>query len=131
MFLNFGYIIGFLLPFIPFLLNKAFPSPNWRKINVVLLTAAMISMPTGSQQTFIVMPVLVAWFFQYYLYNHQREFWDKYAWIIASAFDSAAPFATFGARLLAVYKVMFPAWALNPANAQYDYYCYEQPLKLE
>lgn len=104
----------------PFLLNRLFPSPNWRKVNIVLLASAYVSMQNGNPQIFIVTPVIAGWFFQYYLYNHKREFWNKYAWIIAIAFDSAAPVAAFGGKLLAVYKVNFPVWALNPDKAPYD-----------
>jgi OPT family oligopeptide transporter len=52
-FLNYGYVIGFLAPFIPWGLNKVYPHPNWRKINVVLISAAYITMNTGNPQVSI------------------------------------------------------------------------------
>lgn len=124
--LNLGYIIGFLLPFVPWLANKVYASQNWRHINVVLLSAAYITMNTGSERVYIVTPTIAAFFFQYYLYKYKREFWDKYAWIMVNAFDSAAALVAIAPPILSVFDFDPPQGPLAPLSTAggNDYYCY-------
>lgn len=121
-FLNLGYIIGFIGPFIPWTLNKIFPHKNWRKINVVLLAAAQITMASGSNQNFIVTPVIFGFIFQYYLYNCHREFWDKYTWGIVFAFDASAAVVAMIQPIFASFELRDPIGLFSPA-APLDYYC--------
>ena len=85
-------------------------------------------MATGNPQIYLTMPLLVGWFFQYYLFNYHRLFWNKYAWIITTAFDSAAPLVVFLAKILSILKINSPVWALNPEQVPPDYYCFETPV---
>lgn len=126
--INYGYPIGFVLPFIPWTLNKFFPHSYWRKINFVLIGSVMIAMPVGGLQIYLVTPILVGWFFQYYLFKRHRHFWNKFAWVIATGFDSAAPLTAFLAKMLSVMGLEFPVWALNPRKAPVDYYCFDMPV---
>jgi hypothetical protein len=75
------------------------------------------------------MPVIVGWFFQYYLFHYHRLFWNKYAWIITTGFDSAAPFTIFLSKILAMNNIEAPVWALNPINVPPDYYCFDTTVE--
>ena len=125
-----GYLIGFFLPFIPWLLNKAYPSENWRKINIVLISGSCISSVVGAPQIYIVTPVLTAFFFQYYLYQYHRQFWNKFSFIIVAAFDSAAPLTVFLTQLLALFHIQAPIWQLNSETIP-DWYCFDMSYKAE
>ncbi|KAJ3258762.1 hypothetical protein HK103_003356 [Boothiomyces macroporosus] len=118
--LNWGYFIGFALPFIPWLLNKAFPSKYWHMINIVVISNAKL--PVGNAQAGVVTPFIIAWFCQYYLYRYKREFWEKYVWIICIAFDSAAALVAVLPPIMRTIYVEDSVGPFNP-NVEPDYYC--------
>ncbi|KAJ3306357.1 hypothetical protein HDV03_005324 [Kappamyces sp. JEL0829] len=131
-FLNSGYLIGLVLPAIPWALNKVYPNESWRKINFILLSAAAITSPTGAAQVVIVMSVLSGFYVQFYLYRYHRQFWDKYAWIICTAFDSAAGlvalatpiFNLFNPNIQSPGDMFAPTWAGPEGAGGSDYYCF-------
>ncbi|KAJ3270451.1 hypothetical protein HDV01_007811 [Terramyces sp. JEL0728] len=118
--LNWGYFIGFVLPFIPWLLNKAFPSKYWRMINIVVI--ANSAFPSGYPQVGIVTPFIVAFICQFYLYRYKRDFWEKYVWIICIAFDSASSLIAILPPIMRTLYYDDSVGPFNPAAAP-DYYC--------
>lgn len=83
----------------------------------------------GNPQIYILAPVITGWFFQRYLFKNHRLFWNKYAWIIATGFDSGAPLTIFLGKILETAGYEAPAWALNPQSVPADYYCFEQSVQ--
>ncbi|KAJ3288811.1 hypothetical protein HDU79_004565, partial [Rhizoclosmatium sp. JEL0117] len=74
---------------------------------------------------FIVVPILLA-FVSQYLFIKNREFYQKYLYVMGAAFDGSSGFVSLIVSLLGFANVSFPFWALNPNsdNVKMDYYCY-------
>ncbi|KAJ3322815.1 hypothetical protein HDV06_002676 [Boothiomyces sp. JEL0866] len=123
--LNFGYLIGFLLPFIPWSLNKIYPDPRWTKINMFIIVTSM-SPGVSTINSGYINIILWSIFVQYYLYNYHRDFWDKYVYSIQSAFDAAAPLVSFLIVLMTTYAFNANQNQVGPfsPSGPYDYYCY-------
>ncbi|KAJ3288536.1 hypothetical protein HDU79_004770, partial [Rhizoclosmatium sp. JEL0117] len=63
-----------------------------------------------------------------YLFIKNREFYQKYLYVMGAAFDGSAGFVSLMVSLLGFANVAFPIWALNPnadgVKIKMDYYCY-------
>ena len=69
------FLVGFLLPVFPWIANKYYPSRRWQLINIPLI--ALGTTKPGKIQNAVLMPFLVAWIFQYYIFYHHRDWWIK------------------------------------------------------
>ena len=115
------FIIGFLLPFVPWLSNKVYPHRRWHLVNIPLI--AMFSGLGGLQSEYLV-PLIVGWVFQWYLYRTQREWWNKYCFVLAVALDAGVAICVM--FVTGLQKLM-PRWAGNPDMADgesINYYCF-------
>ncbi|KAJ3275885.1 hypothetical protein HDV01_006751 [Terramyces sp. JEL0728] len=123
--LNLGYLIGFALPFIPWTLNKLYPDDRWIKVNMFIIVTSMAPGVSTINSGYINV-ILWSIFVQYYLYNYQRDFWDKYVYSIQSAFDAAAPLVSFLIVLMTTYAFTPDQNQVGPfsPSGPYDYYCY-------
>jgi hypothetical protein len=63
------FLIGLVLPFVPWLLDKRYPHPYWRLIHIPLI--ASFTGP-GRFQNFYIMPLVSAFLFQYYAFKHHH-----------------------------------------------------------
>ncbi|KAJ3310399.1 hypothetical protein HDV04_005057 [Boothiomyces sp. JEL0838] len=117
-----GFIIGIVVPFIPWLCNKLYPSKNWHLFNLPLLTQQNY---TAANQAFIVVPFLLNFIFNKLIFKYKNEWWTKYNFIMSIALDSGTAFA-----ILVITLIQFaitdplPNNFFNPATA--DYYCLER-----
>ncbi|KAJ3276094.1 hypothetical protein HDV01_006264 [Terramyces sp. JEL0728] len=122
-----GFPIGIVLPFIPWLLNKVVPSKNWHLINIPLLTQMNF---TGQNQGFLTIPFILNIVFNKFIYTYNREWWNKYNFILSVALDSGAAVATLVITFMQ-FQITSPVGVsfFNPAqpvNPTVDYYCYER-----
>jgi OPT family small oligopeptide transporter len=115
-----GFPIGFLLPFLPWLLNKWRPSPYWRLIHFPLLTQGI---PSGTNQAIIVVPFIIAFVFNYWIFRYRKDWWKKYNFILSCGLDSGVAISTL---IIAFWRQVGssgdPVWALRPSTNT-DYYC--------
>jgi len=118
-----GFLIGLILPAIPWLLNKAYPNPRWKLINIPLFATTM---RIASNQAAVVVPFFLNFIFNKVIYERKRDWWNRYNFILAIALESATAIS-----LLVITLVQFnpslsvPFGPLSP-NATVDYYCLEQ-----
>lgn len=117
------FLYGALLPFIPWIGNKLYKADFWHYVNVPLLCCA--SVYPGADQTTVLVPFIVSWFFQYYVFNKHHEWWKKYNYILASASDAGVGIAVFLLAIVAEFDWQAPVWAGNP-DADLDYYCFPE-----
>ena len=125
------FLIGAGLPIIPWIGNKLYKADFWHYINIPVLASGGVSFP-GMFQNAVIAPLLVAWIFQYYIFNHHPEWWKKYNYIFASASDAGVSLTVLILAILAQYGVSFPNWAGNPdsdSGIALDYYCFDQDWK--
>ncbi|KAJ3075469.1 hypothetical protein HDU99_001525, partial [Rhizoclosmatium hyalinum] len=117
------FLIGAVAPFFPWLANKyIYKSKYWHMINFSIFFSIGSA---GNPQVFIVVPLLLA-FLSQYLFVKNREFYQKYLYVMGAAFDGSSGFVSLIVSLLGFANVAFPFWALNPNsdNVKMDYYCY-------
>ncbi|KAJ3018338.1 UNVERIFIED_CONTAM: hypothetical protein HDU68_011215 [Siphonaria sp. JEL0065] len=117
------FLIGAICPFLPWLANKfVFKSKYWHLVNFPLFFSFN---GVAGVQVLIVMPMLINLISQVILYNKNREFFEKYAYVMGAAFDSSAALVALIYAMMQVGGFTFTTfWALNPNNTPPDYYCY-------
>jgi OPT family small oligopeptide transporter len=118
--LTIGVPLGFSLPFIPFLLNKYFPRDFWYLINVPILTAFQGGQ--GRDAATIIMPFLICWFFNYYLFRFKKEWWTKYNFIMSVGFDFGVSMCILVIFVLDYVKAL-PEITGWQSSDQGTYYC--------
>jgi OPT family oligopeptide transporter len=123
--LLFGFLIGFLLPFLPWIANKVYPNKFWRYINVPLL---LYTSGVGSYQSEIIVGFIVNVIFQLYLFRYQYDWWKKYTYVFSAAVSGATMVAILLIALLKNLNFNAPFWWGNP-EGNLDYYCYDDPWR--
>ncbi|KAI8898391.1 OPT oligopeptide transporter protein-domain-containing protein [Globomyces pollinis-pini] len=119
--LMWGFLIGFVLPFLPWLINRFFPHPFWHLVNVPLLV--FNGNLTGLNQAYIFMGLITNVIFNKIIYEKNRDWWSKYNFLLGFGFDTGAAIASMLSLFLGFYVAApAPSW-LNPNNAYADYYC--------
>lgn len=110
-----GFPIGLVVPFIPWLLYKAYPSKFWLWINVPLI---LYVNSAGQLQTLIVVPFIVSWFFNYYLFNKHNDWWRKYMYVFAGATSAGVALCVVAIAILYNFTgaITPPNWTGNPVG---------------
>ncbi|KAI9202412.1 OPT oligopeptide transporter protein-domain-containing protein [Polychytrium aggregatum] len=133
-----AFPVGFLLPVLPWLGNKMYKHPFWHLINVPIMVSWMG--PQVGNQVVIIVPFILAFIFQHYLFRYKNEWWKKYNFVLSAALDSGVG---IGAIVIGILQLLFtktdedgnavggflmPNWLLRPDPlATYtDYYCFGQ-----
>ncbi|KAJ3122417.1 hypothetical protein HK100_012015 [Physocladia obscura] len=118
------FLVGAISPVLPWLGNKYIvKSKYWHYINFPLLYN---NYGPGGYQNTIVVPLLVAYFGQVYIFNHQREWYQKYMYVIGTAFDASSAIAVTIIAVLAIFNYGFNDYNVfnpNQNNVAADYYC--------
>ncbi|KAJ3076337.1 hypothetical protein HDU99_001364, partial [Rhizoclosmatium hyalinum] len=117
------FLIGAVSPLFPWLANKYIAkSKYWHYLNFSIFYNLGSA---GSYQVTIVVPVILAFVAQY-LFKRNKEFYQKYLYVIGAAFDGAGGFVSLMASFLFFGNINPPFWALNPDTdvVKGDYYCY-------
>ncbi|ORY48040.1 OPT superfamily oligopeptide transporter [Rhizoclosmatium globosum] len=118
------FLIGFLCPFGPWLINRyVHPSKLWKYVNFPLIFAFG---GVGGFQNGIVCPLLVGFIFQVLAFKYYRHWYHTYNFVMASGFDIGLGIAVLSIAILGVANVEIPFNPLNPnlKNVPIDYYCY-------
>ncbi|KAJ3126476.1 hypothetical protein HK100_010229 [Physocladia obscura] len=122
------FLVGFLLPLVPWLGNKYIvQSKYWHWINFPLIFT--FSGPQSGYQNNFVGPLLVSYLSSVVLFNKNREFFQKYIYVIGAAFDGSAALAVLIISIVGVFNYFFADYnVFNPNTnnwpGQLDYYCY-------
>ncbi|KAL7416455.1 OPT-domain-containing protein [Mrakia frigida] len=86
-----GFGVGAILPVVPFLLARRFPTSWVSKIHtVVMLNGALAWGPYSTLANYWP-GLVIAWIFQVYIKRRYLAWWSKYNYILAVAFGSAIP----------------------------------------
>jgi OPT family oligopeptide transporter len=119
------FLIGFFCPFLPWVMNRCiFKSKRWHFINFPVFFSVT---GAGPFQNYIVVPFLVGLFFQVFVFKHHRAWYEKYNYVMASAFDGSSALAVIFIAILAMHRIRFDSiHPLNPDQSivPLDYYCF-------
>ncbi|KAI9340546.1 OPT oligopeptide transporter protein-domain-containing protein [Obelidium mucronatum] len=107
------FLIGAITPLLPWLGNKyVVKSKYWHYINFPLIYSMW---GPGGYQSLYTLPFIIAYFGQVYMFRHQKEFYQKYMYVIGVAFDASSALAITFISVLGIYGYSFTTrWALNP-----------------
>ena len=122
------FLYGATLPLIPWIGNKVYKAEFWHYINIPILATGYPN--PGSFQNTVVVPLLLSWIFQYYIFNHHYEWWKKYNYVLSVAIDSGVSLTQLAIAVLDQNGLSFPAWAGNPETSM-DYYCLNKSWKAD
>ncbi|KAI8903204.1 OPT oligopeptide transporter protein-domain-containing protein [Gorgonomyces haynaldii] len=123
--LNLGFLAGFILPVIPWLLNKYYPNNFWHLINVPLLA---FNNTVPGELGALLPALLIGLYTQFFLKRYRTEWFNKYNYVLAIALDSGAAIAVLVITILQAFiteEVTPPPSLLSPGSL--DFYCWEQP----
>ncbi|KAJ3131896.1 hypothetical protein HK100_005898 [Physocladia obscura] len=119
------FLAGAILPILPWLGNRYLvKSKYWHYINIPLLTN--MTQPGGLQSHYL-MGLVVSWYCQIHVFRKDREFFEKYIYVIGSAFQSGAASTVTIIAILVVAGAAFTQYnVFNPQTSivTLDYYCY-------
>lgn len=123
--LMYAFGIGLLLPVIPYFFNRYYPHRYWHLLNLPILTIGAIP---GSYQSGII-PIAISGFItQFYMLRYNKEWFDKFNYIMAVALDAGTALASLVVTLLVAFQpfvdINQPVGPLSPSGVS-DYYCHD------
>lgn len=124
-----GWVVGAILPFIPWLFSKMFPATKfWRQISIPLI---VYFGNAGSMQNSLVSQLFVALTLQFFVFKYYKTLFCRFNYTFAAAVSAGAGICVLLVNLLAVLQkengdplVKSPEWTLNPQRYP-DFYCFE------
>jgi OPT family oligopeptide transporter len=118
-----GFLFGLLLPLLPWLGNKFYPSNHWHHINIPIIVYVS---GAGGFQNGIISSFIVSYIFQFYIFRYHPDWWKKYNYVLSAAISGGVSICVLVISLLRSLKVDSPVWFGNPDIANdvpIDYYC--------
>jgi OPT family small oligopeptide transporter len=85
--LTFFFLIGAVLPVIPFLLNKKYPHSWIRYVNFPVLLSGLGFIPPATAVNYVPWAI-VGFIFNYYIRRRYFTWWTKYNYILSAGMDS-------------------------------------------
>ncbi|KAJ3082192.1 hypothetical protein HDU99_003381 [Rhizoclosmatium hyalinum] len=112
-----GFVAGLILPVIPWVLHKIYPTSFWHLINVPLMF--FMRGYVGNQNSNLITPLLVCVIVNYYIKKYYSLWWKRYALVMGAAFDFGSSLAVACVFFIGTYFAMpFPRWLLNPVDRE-------------
>ncbi|KAJ3232374.1 hypothetical protein HDU81_003012 [Chytriomyces hyalinus] len=115
-----GFLIGGILPIIPWYLHKIQPESFWHLVNIPLIFIFPAS--AGGRRSDLISPFIIAVVVNYFVKKYRHTWWKKYAYVMSAAFDSGTGVMLlilfFLAQFNPKYQMPFPAWFLNPGDVE-------------
>ncbi|KAL7748155.1 OPT superfamily [Sorochytrium milnesiophthora] len=110
-----AFVTGIVLPVLLKLGHEYVGGPiPWALINAPLL----LNVPSpGGNQAGPLMSFVVSFIFQFYVYRYRTKWWQRYNYVLSTAFDVATALLSI-VTVYGLQSVTMPTWALNPATAQ-------------
>ena len=123
-----GWVCGFLLPFIPWILNKFHPRKYWKYISIPIIAYFG---GAGRIQNETISVLVLAIVFQFVVLRYQKEWFEKYNYVLAASISAGVAISVLICNFLGFLldkdgKPMFdpPLWSANPKSIP-DYYCFD------
>ncbi|KAJ3005708.1 hypothetical protein HKX48_000506 [Thoreauomyces humboldtii] len=127
-----AFAAGAILPILPWLANKYYPSRWWIYINFPILATSYGAWGAAYNSNFFWSTLIVSFVFQFYLFRHQYAWWAKYNYITGAGFDIGLAVCLIVFACVATNHP-FPIWKGNPDTSQVslEYYCMGQEYNFD
>ncbi|TPX71960.1 hypothetical protein CcCBS67573_g06031 [Chytriomyces confervae] len=115
-----GFLIGGILPIIPWYLHKLQPNSFWHLVNIPLIF--IFPAYAGARRSDLITPLAISVIVNYFVKKYRHTWWKKYAYVMSAAFDSGT-----GVMLLILffmvqfnpkYQMPFPSWFMNSGDIE-------------
>lgn len=107
--LNWGFLLGAVLPLLVWLMHKAFPNQKWIPlINFPVLLGATAAMPPAGTLN-VNSWVLIGTIFNLFIYRYRSKWWQRYNYVLAAALDAGLAFMS----VLIYFATELGSWELS------------------
>lgn len=118
--LEYGFIVGALLPVPAYFLSKRFPNSGVRYVHVPLILYGALGWAPYNL-TYVWPALVVGAFFNYYVKRRFSLWWQKYAYVLTSSFSTGVGISAIVIFFAVQYKaVNFHWWGNTVSNSGCD-----------
>ncbi|KDQ10091.1 hypothetical protein BOTBODRAFT_501203 [Botryobasidium botryosum FD-172 SS1] len=110
--LTYFFLIGALLPIVPWWLSKKYPKSWYRYINVPIILSASRSIPPATASNYVPW-LIVGFIFQFLIRRRHFSWWAKYNYVLSSALDSGVA----AAAIVIFFCLQYPVHDTIRANS--------------
>lgn len=113
-----GFAIGALAPFVPWMLNKRWPRRYWHLVNFPVLIHGAAS-PPQTPTNIIISGFTAAWASQWWARKRHPRWFGKRNYVLAAALDAGSSVNALCIFVLSItlLKILpMPHWWMNPAK---------------
>ncbi|KAJ3328041.1 hypothetical protein HDU76_010693 [Blyttiomyces sp. JEL0837] len=115
-----GFLLGALLPIVPWFLHQQFPNGYWHLVNIPVIAA--FPLDPGMNLSLLITPVIIGFVVNYVLKKYRHDWWKKYAYVMSAAFDCGLAIATvttfFFSQYDANFLIPFPNYIFNRGDPE-------------
>ncbi|GAA6003702.1 hypothetical protein JCM10207_003554 [Rhodosporidiobolus poonsookiae] len=117
--LYWGFLVGILLPLVPWLFYKRTGNAIWKKISVPLVLHGAIG-PPQTPMNVLIPGFVVSFLSQFYALRYRPRWYEKYNYVLSSALDAGT---SINALVIYIFGLSsFLTWWGNPAvDAEHCY----------
>ncbi|GAA6026094.1 hypothetical protein JCM8202_002520 [Rhodotorula sphaerocarpa] len=116
--LYWGFLVGAILPVIPWYLYKRTGRPIWRQINIPLVLHGSIG-PPQTPMNVLVPGFLVSFLSQFYALRYRPRWFDKYNYTLSAALDAGTSVQAIVVYLFALENLVPYWWANSPIDSEH------------
>eukprot|EP00842_Homolaphlyctis_polyrhiza_P000565 jgi/Hompol1/1509/HPOL_000598-RA len=116
--LNWGYLAGAIFPIVPWILNKVYPHPYWRLININLW---VYTWTAGNTQSGTDSQLVASFIFMYLIFTYRHHWWVKYNMVLGSSLDAGTALSILASSIMSIYLPASNS-QLNGVDLN-DWYC--------
>ncbi|KAI9347421.1 OPT oligopeptide transporter protein-domain-containing protein [Zopfochytrium polystomum] len=110
----YGFLIGAVLPVVPWLMHRFFPDGYWHLVNIPVIMT--VPLDPGTVLSILITPLLVGVVVNYVIKKYHHAWWKKYAYVMSAAFDCGTAIALTVIFFIFVFSdtaPKMPRYALN------------------
>ncbi|TCD68598.1 hypothetical protein EIP91_010389 [Steccherinum ochraceum] len=102
-YLLFGFLVGAIVPIIPWVMTKKYPNGIFRYVNVPVMLNGTAYIPPATAANYVPWTI-VGFIFQYLIRKRHFSWWSKYNYVLSAALDCGTAIGT----LLVFFCLQFP-----------------------
>lgn len=110
-----GFLAGFILPIIPWMMHRFQPDGYWYLVNIPLI--AVFPVQAGGTRSDLVTPLIVGLVVNYFVKKYNHAWWRKYAYVMSAGFDAGSAITVticfLAFTLNSTYVIQMPYYALH------------------
>ncbi|GAA6032208.1 hypothetical protein JCM8097_007126 [Rhodosporidiobolus ruineniae] len=117
--LYWGFLIGALLPLVPWLIYKRTGKSIWKRVNVPLVLHGAIAAPQTPMNV-LIPGFIVSFLSQFYALRYKPGWFEKYCYVLSSALDAGTSINALAIYLLGISS-FYVWWGNSAVDAEHCY----------